>query len=52
MRIVQISDVHVGVLVREKRLAAILRKVKEAQPDLLVSTGTSWTASSTVWPRP
>ena len=39
IRIVQISDVHVGVLVREKRLAAILRKVKEAQPDLLVSTG-------------
>jgi predicted MPP superfamily phosphohydrolase len=25
--------------VRQKRLAAILRKVKEAQPDLLVSTG-------------
>ncbi len=39
IRVVQISDVHVGVLVREKRLAAILRKVKEAQPDLLVSTG-------------
>jgi uncharacterized protein len=39
IRVVQVSDVHVGVLVREKRLAAILRKVKEAQPDLLVSTG-------------
>jgi predicted MPP superfamily phosphohydrolase len=39
IRIVQISDVHVGVLVREKRLAAILRRVSEAQPDLLVSTG-------------
>jgi hypothetical protein len=39
IRVVQISDVHVGVLVREKRLAAILRKVKEAQPDLFVSTG-------------
>ena len=39
IRVVQISDVHVGVLVREKRLAAILRKVSEAQPDLLVSTG-------------
>ena len=39
IRIVQISDVHVGVLVREKRLAAILRSVSEAQPDLLVSTG-------------
>ncbi len=39
IRVVQISDVHVGVLVREKRLAAIVRKVREAQPDLLVSTG-------------
>ena len=39
IRVVQISDVHVGVLVREERLAAILRKVSEAQPDLLVSTG-------------
>jgi uncharacterized protein len=39
IRVVQISDVHVGVLVREKRLAEILRKVREAQPDLLVSTG-------------
>lgn len=39
IRIVQISDVHVGVLVREKRLAAMLRKVSDAQPDLLVSTG-------------
>jgi predicted MPP superfamily phosphohydrolase len=39
IRIIQISDVHVGVLVREKRLAAILQRVREAQPDLLVSTG-------------
>ncbi len=39
IRVVQISDVHVGVMVRGKRLAAILRKVSDAQPDLLVSTG-------------
>jgi predicted MPP superfamily phosphohydrolase len=39
IRVVQISDVHVGVLVREKRLAAILQKVRDAHPDLLVSTG-------------
>lgn len=39
IRLVQISDVHVGILVREKRLAAILRRVSDAQPDLLVSTG-------------
>jgi predicted MPP superfamily phosphohydrolase len=39
IRIVQISDVHVGVLVRGERLAEMLRAVREAQPDLLVSTG-------------
>ncbi len=38
-RIVQISDVHLGLIVREKRLARILQKVKEARPDLLVCTG-------------
>jgi len=39
IRIVQISDVHLGLLVRESRLAGILEKVKAASPDLLVSTG-------------
>lgn len=39
IRIVQISDIHVGVLVRGKRLAAMLKEVREASPDLLVSTG-------------
>ena len=39
IRIVQISDVHVGVLVRGDYLADILRKVREAAPDILVSTG-------------
>jgi predicted MPP superfamily phosphohydrolase len=39
IRIVQISDVHVGVLIRGDYLADILRKVREASPDLLVSTG-------------
>ncbi|MBN2437924.1 MAG: metallophosphoesterase [Deltaproteobacteria bacterium] len=39
IRIVQISDVHVGVLIRGDYLAGILRKVREAAPDLLVSTG-------------
>jgi len=37
--IVQISDVHLGLIVREGRLQKILGKVKEAQPDILVSTG-------------
>jgi predicted MPP superfamily phosphohydrolase len=39
IRIVQISDVHVGVLVRGRYLAEILRKVREAAPDILISTG-------------
>lgn len=39
LRVAQISDVHLGLIVREGRLAKILDKVKEAEPDLLVSTG-------------
>jgi uncharacterized protein len=39
IRIVQISDVHLGVIVRESRLERILSKVRSASPDLLVSTG-------------
>jgi hypothetical protein len=39
IRVVQISDVHIGVLVRGERLVGMLRKVREAEPDLLVSTG-------------
>jgi predicted MPP superfamily phosphohydrolase len=39
LRIVQISDVHIGVLVRGERLAEMLRRVREASPDLVVATG-------------
>jgi len=39
LRIAQISDVHLGLLVREERMAAILRKVEAENPDILVSTG-------------
>ena len=39
LRIVQISDVHIGMIVREKRLEKILAAVKQAEPGLLVSTG-------------
>ncbi|MEW6333527.1 MAG: metallophosphoesterase [Thermodesulfobacteriota bacterium] len=39
IRVVQISDVHVGIMVRGERLAGMLRKVREAAPDLLVATG-------------
>jgi predicted MPP superfamily phosphohydrolase len=39
LRIVQISDVHLGLIIRQERLKRILRLVKEADPDILVSTG-------------
>jgi predicted MPP superfamily phosphohydrolase len=38
-KIVQISDVHLGLIVREERLKGIVEAVKNADPDLLVSTG-------------
>ncbi len=39
LKIVQISDVHLGVMVGEKKLENILKKVKNENPDILVSTG-------------
>lgn len=39
LRIVQISDVHLGVLIRQKRLDEILSRVRALNPDILVSTG-------------
>ena len=39
IRITQISDVHLGLIVREERLKKILTRIQEAQPDILVSTG-------------
>lgn len=38
-RVVQISDVHLGLIVGKSRLKRILRQVKDARPDILVSTG-------------
>ena len=38
-KIVQISDVHLGVMVGERKLGRILDIVKRENPDLLVSTG-------------
>ena len=38
-RIVQISDVHIGLIVGKARLAKILQQVQAAGPDLFVSTG-------------
>jgi len=39
LTIVQISDVHLGLIVREDRLKRILREVRQAEPDILVCTG-------------
>ena len=39
LRIVQISDVHLGLIMGKKRLSRILNVVRGAKPDILVSTG-------------
>lgn len=39
LRVVQISDVHLGLIVREERLNLILERVRAEAPDILVSTG-------------
>ncbi len=39
LRIVQISDVHVGIIIRNSRLNPLLDRIRESRPDILVSTG-------------
>ncbi|MFA7405992.1 MAG: metallophosphoesterase [Pelobacteraceae bacterium] len=39
IRIVQISDVHIGLLLQEVRMQRIIEMIREAGPDILVSTG-------------
>ncbi len=39
LTIVQISDVHLGLIIRCDRLVAILEAVEAAKPDILVATG-------------
>jgi len=39
IRIAQISDVHLGLIMGKKRLERIIRKIQTANPDILVSTG-------------
>jgi len=39
IRVVQISDVHIGLLFGESRLNGILAAIRSARPDILVSTG-------------
>lgn len=38
-RIVQISDVHLGILIGKQRLDALLEQIQALRPDMLVSTG-------------
>ena len=37
--IAQISDMHLGLIVREGRLKRVFARIEEAKPDILVSTG-------------
>ncbi len=39
LKVVQISDVHLGLMVGEKRLKRILNQVQLANPDIFISTG-------------
>ncbi|MHC1726852.1 MAG: metallophosphoesterase [Syntrophobacteraceae bacterium] len=39
LRIAQISDIHLGILIQEARMREILQTVEAEKPDILVSTG-------------
>jgi len=39
LRIVQISDLHLGVLIGRQRLERVLKRIRELAPDMLISTG-------------
>jgi len=39
LRIVQISDLHLGILIGRQRLDQLLQQIKNLHPDMLVSTG-------------
>ncbi len=39
LRIVQITDVHMGLIVQEDRVRKIIKVIHEANPDILISTG-------------
>lgn len=39
IRILQMSDVHIGLIVRDERLQRIVEEIKKAEPDILVATG-------------
>ncbi len=39
LRVVQISDVHLGIIIGEETLNLVIEKVLQASPDILVATG-------------
>ncbi len=39
LKIVQISDMHLGLIVSEKRSLKVVENIKKLRPDLLISTG-------------
>lgn len=39
VRIAQISDLHLGVIVRERTVERVIRLITEEEPDIIVSTG-------------
>jgi uncharacterized protein len=39
LRIIQVSDIHLGLIVGRDRLECILHHVTEANPDIIISTG-------------
>jgi len=39
LRIVQVSDIHLGMLNREAELSEIIRQIKKLKPDILAATG-------------
>ncbi len=39
VRIAQISDVHIGILIGKERMQSLIEKIRKESPDILVSTG-------------
>lgn len=39
VKVVQISDLHLGLIIREERVKKVLKLVKELEPDILLATG-------------
>jgi len=39
IRIIQVSDLHIGVLINQDKIAEVASRIKELEPDILISTG-------------